>query len=97
MDEESLSVQLDQAYLEEYGPVASPRWFKMLSQAILQRALDDISERKKQRDFRSAVSYIFRDDPEYSLSFLNVCAHLNLSPGEIRRAVHDKAKWWEAL
>jgi len=88
-------VQLESDFLEDCRVDPVPRWFRFLCQAILQRALDDISERKKQRDFRSAVSYIFRDDFEYSLSFLNVCAHLALSPVEIRRAVYDKSEWWK--
>jgi hypothetical protein len=64
---------------------------------MVKQALDDISERKRQADFRSAVAYIFRDDFDYTLSFLNVCVHLCLSPVEIRRAVYDKLDWWEGL
>ena len=86
-------IQLESDFLEDCRLDPVPRWFKALAQAIIQRALDDILERKKQRDFRSAVAYIFRDDFEYVLSFLNVCAHLTLSPVEIRRAVYDKSEW----
>jgi hypothetical protein len=85
-------IQLEPDFLEGCRLDPVPRWFLTLCQAILQRALDDISERKEQRDFRSAVVYIFRDDFDYPLSFRNGCSLLNFFPVEIRRAVYDKSK-----
>lgn len=90
----------DDASLQEYFDTFRPSRFgpeKELMQAVLERAIKDFRENLnggsawRERLFRDAERWIFGHarsrDEDWVFSFENVCAHLGLDAGRMRRGL----------